>query len=326
MIDRRGFIAATGATAIWPSTLKAQSRMPVIGFLNGQDAVGWQSQLAGFSDGLREAGFVDGQNVAIEYRWAEGKLGQLPDMAAQLAARPVDVIVASAGSQPALAAKAATSSVPIVFVLATDPVQQGLVASLGRPGANITGLTLNSALIGPKRLELLNEIKPSFQVIGVLTNPANTAMAGAAEELAVAGRKLGKRIQLFAARDSNEIEAAFAAMTAAGVDAHIVVTDAMLSANRARIVAFATLANMPGIYENRQFATGGGLMSYGTDYRDTYRQAGRLTARILKGAKPAEIPVEQPTKFELVVNLKTAHTLGITVPPSILIRADEVIE
>jgi ABC-type uncharacterized transport system substrate-binding protein len=326
-VKRREFILMVGGAAAWPLAAHSQqAAMPVIGFLNGQSASNWRSRIEGFDRGLREGGYVGGHNVAIEYRWAEGKLDRLPVLAAELVARRVDVLVATGGSQPALVAQAVTASTPIVFVTGIDPVELGLVKSLGRPEGNATGLTLVTGLLGPKRLHLLSEMMPSANVVAVLINPDNHVTDGATRELRDAALALGKRVHLVGARSESEFEPAFDALAAAGAGALLVSTDPFLTANAAKITALAERRRIPAIYEAREFVEVGGLMSYGTNFADIYRRAGLLTARILKGAKPFDLPVEQPTKFELVINLKTAKTLGLDVPATLLATADEVIE
>jgi putative ABC transport system substrate-binding protein len=328
-IGRREFIVALGgAAASWPLVARAQQMaLPVIGFLNGASPEGYAPLLAAFRQGLKEAGYVEGQNVTIEYRWAEGQYARLPSLAADLVQHKVTVI--TAGSTPAaLAAKAATSTVPIVFTTGGDPIKLGLVASLNRPGGNVTGSTQLSIELGPKRLELAHELFPGATAVALLVNPANPLTATVSKDLQAVADTLGVRLHVLHAITEADFEAAFA--TAAQLRAAALVisgADPVLGSHAAQLGALALRHGVPAIYQFREFAAAGGLMSYGGYTTDTYRQGGVYTGRILKGEKPADLPVVQfSTKVELILNLKTARALGITVPLPLSGRADEVIE
>jgi putative tryptophan/tyrosine transport system substrate-binding protein len=317
--------AATAST-VWQSPVKAQQRpRPVIGFLGAGAAGPSASSLAGFHQGLSETGYVEGQNLTIEYCWAEGRFDRMPGLAADLVGRKVDVIVA--GADPAArAAKNATSTVPIVFIAGDDPVRQGLVASLARPGGNLTGVSFLIIELNPKRFELLQELVPQAGVIALLVNPNNPAIEPIVREAQEAARVQGVQLHILKASTESEIDAAFATLVQRQAGALLVATDPFLMLRREQVVALAARHAVPAIYEFRQFATAGGLISYGASFTDIFHQVGIYTGKILKGAKPADLPVVQPTTFELVINLKTAKALGLAVPPSILSRADEVIE
>jgi putative ABC transport system substrate-binding protein len=323
-MKRRDFISLLGgAAATWPIAAGAQQpAMPVIGWLYGVSAAGWADRTEGFRRGLAEAGFVDGRNVGIEYHWAEDQYDRLPAMAADLVARKVAVI--AAGGQAALAAIGATRSIPIVFTAGTDPIAFGLVASLNRPGGNATGVTTFSAELAPKRLELLRELLPAAGGIALLVGPATEQRD--IEEVQAAARRLGLTLIVVRAGSENEVERALAAAVQQRAAALIVGTDEFLSGWTGQIAALALRHGLLTSFAQRAPVTAGGLMSYGTDAADMYRQAGVYAGRILKGAKPSDLPVVQPTKFELVVNLKTAKAIGLTIPESFLARADEVIE
>jgi putative ABC transport system substrate-binding protein len=296
----------------------------VIGYLGGASPGPFAPFVGAFRQGLSEAGYVEGQNVAIDYRWAEGNYDRLPALAADLVSRKVDVIATSGGPVPARAAKDATSTIPIVFV-AGDPVEQGLVASLARPGGNLTGFAIMATEVWPKRLELLSELVPLTRVIGLLVNPG-TAPNRLIQEVQKAALTKGLLLHTLNAGTDAELESAFASLVQLQVGGLVVGTDPFFNTRREQLVALAVRHAVPAIYEWREFADLGGLISYGSSLSASYRQAGAYVGRVLAGAKPADLPVQQPTTFELVVNLNTAKALGLAVPPSILARADEVIE
>ena len=328
-MKRREFIALLGVTAAaWPLAARAQqAAMPVIGFLDPRSPDALADRLRGFRQGLKDAGFVEGQNTAIEFRWAENRTDRLPELAADLVRRQVAVIVTPGGLASALAAKAETTTIPIVFVVADDPVRLGLVASLARPDGNLTGINFFSGELTAKRLELLRELVPATTRVAVLVNPANAANAEtASREAETAARATGLQIRVFNASTSREINAAFATFVRERPDALFVGNDAFFNARRVQLVLLAGRHGVPAIYSDREYAEAGGLMTYGSNIVDVYRQVGVYTGRILKGAKPADLPVVQSSKFELVINAQTARMLGLTVPPTLLARADEVIE
>jgi putative tryptophan/tyrosine transport system substrate-binding protein len=300
--------------------------MPVIGFLSSAAPGPFKQFVEAFQRGLNEKGFIEGQNATIEYRWAEGRFDRLPALANDFVQHNVAVITASGGPPSALAAKAATSTIPIVFNVASDPIKLGLVASLNHPGGNATGVNLFSVAVEPKKLELLHELVPKAQMIGVFVNPRNANAEVVVAEVETAARALGLQINVVKVSASDEFGAAFASLVQQGVGALLVGADPFFTAQREPLVAFAAQHSMPAIYEFREFATAGGLMSYGTNLSEAYHQVGVYTGRILKGEKPSDLPVVQPTKFELVINIKTAKTLGLTVPPNLFALADEVIE
>jgi putative tryptophan/tyrosine transport system substrate-binding protein len=327
-MKRREFITLLGgAAASVPLAARAQqSAMPAVGFLHGASP----SYLGQFVDALRkglgESGYVEGQNLAIEYRWAEGHYDRLAALAADLVDRRVAVILAMGGTDPARAAKAATSTIPIVFVSAADPVQTGLVASLNRPGGNITGVSMIASALDAKKLGLLHELVPRASVIAGLINPNYPGAKTQADEVHETAGRLGVTAVALTATTDDEIDAAFAGAERQGASALLVSSDPFFNSRGGRFVAAAARYSMPVIYPQREFVRGGGLISYGPDFSEGYRNGGVYVGKILKGAKPAELPVMQPTKFELVINLKTAKTLGLTVPPTLLATADEVIE
>jgi putative tryptophan/tyrosine transport system substrate-binding protein len=325
---RRQFITLLGGAAAWPLAARAQQpAMPVIGFLNTQSPEGYAERLRGFRQGLREAGFVEGENVAIEYRWAEGQLDRLPALAADLVRRPVAVIAALGNANHAVVARAATKTIPIVFIVAEDPVRLGLVVSLARPGGNLTGINFFTAELTTKRLELLRELVPSMTRVAVLINPANAALTEPAlKDVQAAARTMGLQIHLHNASTSREINAAFARLEVERPHALFIGPDALYVSRRVQLTQLAARYVVPAAYSVRDFAEAGGLLSYGSHIREAWRQVGVYTGRVLKGAKPADLPVVQASKFELVINAETARMLGVTVPPSLLAIADEVIE
>jgi putative ABC transport system substrate-binding protein len=315
-----------GAAAASPLAARAQQLMPVIGYLSAGSPESDELRLTGFRQGLNETGYVEGQNVAIEYRWAPGRYDRLPALAADLVRRQVSVIVA-AGIPPTFAAKAATSTIPIVFNQGVDPVEFGLITSLNRPGGNITGVAILTAELAGKRLQLLHELVPTAAVIAVLVNPTNAAATESeTRNLQDAARSFRLQLHILQASTPSEIDSAFGTLVELHAGALIVSTDRLFVNHRAQIVALAARHAVPAIYVWREFAEAGGLMSYGTDLADSYRRTGIYTGKILKGAKPADLPVEQVVKVELVINLTTAKALGLTIPLPLLGRADEVIE
>jgi putative ABC transport system substrate-binding protein len=325
-VKRREFITLLGGAAAWPLAARAQqAAMPIIGLLDSRSPDGMTDRLRAFREGLKDSGYVERENVAIEYRWAENQLDRLPELAAELVRRQVAVIAATS-TNPAFAAKAATTTTPIVFVAGEDPVRLGLVASLARPGGNLTGINILSGELTAKRLNLLREMVPGAARIAVLVNPANVMTENALRDVAAAARVMGLQIQVLNASTSGEIDAAFATFVRERPDAVFVGLDVFFISRRAQLVNLASRHALPATYHLREFAEAGGLMSYGTNIVDTFRQAGVYAGRILKGAKPADLPVVQSTKFELVINAWTARMLGLAVPPTLLSTADEVIE
>ena len=325
-MNRRAFIALIGGvSATWPLAARAQQGMPVIGFFHAGSPGPLAPSLAIFRQSLAEAGYVEGRNVAIEYRWAEGHYDQLPAMAAELVRRQPAVIVASP-SPPAVAAKAATATIPIVFNAAVDPVKLGIVASLARPGGNATGVSFFQAELGAKQLGLLRELLPTAARIGLLVNPTNPNFEDVTKDVMAAAATIGVQIDVVQASDSREIEAAFAMLVRNKADALLIGSDVFFISRRVQLATLTTRHAIPAVQNVRGFAEVGGLMSYGTSQTEAFRQLGVYTGRILKGAKPADLPVVQSTKFEFVINLPTARALGLDVPPTLLARADEVIE
>ena len=325
-IERRKFLATLGgAAAAWPLAAGAQQPVPVIGFLNGTSPEGYAPYVAAFRQGLKEAGYVDGQNATIEYRWAEGQYDRLPTLAADLVRRNVTVIAATS-TPAAQAAKALTSTVPIVFTTGDDPIKLGLVASFNRPGGNATGVSHFIGELGSKRLGLLRELLPGITVIATLLNPNFPGAERQLRDAEAAAGALGLQLIVLRATTEREIDAAFATMAQQGTSALVVGGDPFFIARREQIVALAARHAIPTIYPARDFAVAGGLMSYGTDFADAYRQAGVYTGRIVRGEKPADLPVQRSTKFEFVINFNTAKALGLAVPNSMQLLADEVIE
>jgi len=325
-IRRRDFVILLGGgrAAAWPLAARAQV-MPVIGFLNAASLDEYRPMVDAFHRGLQEAGYIDGQNATIEYRWAEGQYDRLPSLAADLVQQKVTVIAATT-TPAALAAKAATSTVPIVFTTGSDPIKLGLVASLRRPGGNMTGSTQLSVEVGPKRLELVHELFPGATTVALLVNPANPLAAAVSKDLQAVADTLGVRLHVLHASTEADFEAAFATVAQLRVALVIGSADPLFGIHAAQLGSLALRHNVPAIYFRREFAAAGGLMSYGGSITDTYRLAGLYAGRILKGEKPADLPVVQSTKVELILNLKTAKALGITVPLPLSGRADEIIE
>jgi putative tryptophan/tyrosine transport system substrate-binding protein len=327
-MKRRNFIGLVGGAAAWPLAAGAQrASAPVIGFLGATSPEGYATFVAGFQRGLKEAGFVDGDNVTTVYRWAEGQYDRLPGLAADLVSRHVSVIVATGGLPSSLAAKQATETIPIVFTLGSDPVKFGLVSSLNRPNGNVTGVTLFAYLLDAKRVELMHELVPGASVVALLVNPNSPAQADAQyADVEAAVQKFGQQLVILKAGTDSEIDSAIAEVAEKKTSVLLVSADPLFLSRRDQLVALVTRHAIPSIYEWRQFAEAGGLMSYGIDLIDAYRQAGVYAGKILGGAKPGDLPVLQPAKFEFVINLKTARTLGLTVPNTMLVAADQVIE
>jgi len=327
MIRRRDFITALGgmAAAGWPiATHAEQAAMPVIGFIDPTSTDTSAHRLVGFRQGLKETGYVEGENVAIVYRFADNQVDRLPELAADLVKRRVAVIVA-AGVDSAHAAKTATTTIPIVFFMSGDPVAENLVSSLKQPTGNLTGVTTFSGVLTSKRLELLRELCPSVR-IAALMNPNNSNAKFRLKEIEEASRILDLQVEIVNTRNADEIDGAFASLLQRGIGALLVVDDPLFNSAGSKLVALAMRNRIPTMYFQSEFVQVGGLISYASNYAGRFRQVGIYTAQILKGVKPAELPVEQPTRFELVINLKTAKALGLTVPPTLLARADEVIE
>jgi putative ABC transport system substrate-binding protein len=328
-VRRREFITLLGgAAAVWPRVARAQQpAMPVIGFLNPTSPDTYADRLRALRQGLKDTGYVEGENVAIEYRSAEGQFDRLPALAAELVRRKVAVIATTGGNVLALAAKAATTTIPIVFIVNEDPVRAGLVASLARPGGNLTGINILIGELVAKRLELLRELVPAATRVAVLVNPANAAITETTlRDIGPAARAMGLQIQVLNASTSREIDAAFATFVRERPDVLFVGPDPFFASRRVQLANQASHHSIPATYAVREIAEAGGLMSYGSDIGDAWRQVGVYAGRILKGAKPVDLPVVQASKFELVINAQTARILGLTVPPTLLARADEVIE
>jgi putative ABC transport system substrate-binding protein len=328
MIRRRDFITLVGGATVWPLATRAQQpAMPVIGFLGAVSPDLYAIRLRAFRQGLKEAGYVEGQNVAIEYRWAEGQNNRLPVLAAELVQRQVAVIVAAGGTPSAFAAKAATTTIPIVFGVAVDPVKVGLVASLNRPGGNLTGVTNLNVEVGPKRLEALRELVPTATIIAVLVNPTSPAIAEPfLRDLRAAARTLGLQLHVLQASTERHFDTVFATLVQLRPGGLVIMPDVFFTAQSNQLATLTVRHAVPAVAQYRPFVAAGGLMSYGSDETEYYRLVGIYAGRIVKGEKPADLPVQQSTKVELILNLKTAKALGLTVPLSLLGRADEVIE
>jgi putative tryptophan/tyrosine transport system substrate-binding protein len=325
---RREVITLLGSGAVaWPLAARAQQpAMPVVGFLGAPSAALYARYVSAVHQGLKEVGYIEHQNVAMEYRWADGQYDRLPALAADLVSRRVAVIVPIGGAPATVAAKAATSTIPIVFNLGADPIQLGLVANLNRPGGNITGIAMMALEIERKRMELLHELAPGSTSIAVLLNPANAQLQSQESEMQAAARVIGRQVLVLKASTEQEIEAAFAALARERAGALLIGADTFFVSEVMLFVVLTARYSIPSIYPFKSYVDAGGLMSYGPSLLDAYRQTGVYAGRVLKGEKPADLPIVQPTKFELVINLKTAKALGIEVPPMLLARADEVIE
>ena len=327
-MKRRALITLLGSAAAWPLAARAQQpALPVIGFLSSASPDLYSDRLRTFREGLKQAGYVEGQNVAVEYRWAEGQNHRLPELAAQLVERQVNVLVAAGGTPSALAVKATTTTIPIVFGVAVDPVEVGLVTSLSRPGGNLTGVTNLNAEVGPKRLELLHELLPTATRIAVLVDPTSPTLAETfSRELEPAARTLGFKLHILHATSDRDLDVVFASLARLPADALVIGPGTLFAARGERLGALTIRYAIPTIFQYRPFAAAGGLLSYGSDETEYFHLVGNYAGRILKGEKPADLPVQRSTKVELIVNLKTARALGVTVPPALLARADEVIE
>jgi len=323
-MKRREFIALVGGVATWP--LAARAQQPVIGFLGSASPNEYAIRLGAFRQGLKEAGYVEGQNVAIEYRWAEDQYNRLPALAAELVHRQVAVIVAGGGTPSAMAAKAATATIPIVFAVAVDPVKVGLVTSLNKPSGNLTGVTNLNVDVAQKRLELMHELQPTAATIAVLINPTSVLAEPFLQAVEPAARALGLKLHILNASTDRELDTVFATLAQLRASALVVSTDIFFNTRAEQLAALSLRHAVPTIYAYRPFVAAGGLISYGSDETEYYRLAGVYAGRILKGEKPADLPVQRLTKIELIINLRTAKTLGITVPQSVQSRADEVIE
>jgi ABC-type uncharacterized transport system substrate-binding protein len=322
-VRRRQFITLLGAAAVWPLAARAQQRLPTIGFLGSSTPSAWSQYVAAFAQRLREHSWIEGRTVAIEYRWAEGRNERYAEIAAEFVRLKADVIVTSGGA--VVAVKQATSIIPIVFAVANDPLGTGLVASLARPGGNVTGLSNQASDLGAKRLELLREVVPSLRTLAIIANAGYPAAALEMDEMQATARTLGLEVSRLEIRRAEDIAPAFAALKGRA-EALYVVSEPLITTNQVRIHTLALGARLPTMHSVRNYVEAGGLMSYGPNYPELFRRAADFVDKILRGAKPADIPVEQPTKFDLVVNLITAQALGLPMPPSLLARADEVIE
>jgi putative tryptophan/tyrosine transport system substrate-binding protein len=327
-LRRRDFITLLGGAAVaWPRVACAQqTAVPVIGYLGAESPARFSSRIAAFRQGLGEAGYVEGRNVAIVFRWAEGQHSRLPALAADLVDRQVNVIVAPGGAPAALAAKSVTKTIPIVFEMGADPIATGLVASLSRPGGTITGISSLSVEVTPKRLEFLHEVFPNASAIAALINPTSPTAESQIRNLEAAARDRNLQLHFLKAGSAGDFDAAFAAARQLPVPGLVVASDTLFGTHGEQMAAMAVRHAVPAIHQSRDFARAGGLMSYGGNFAESHRQAGIYTGRILKGDKPADLPVQQVTKVEFFINLKAAKTLGLTIPPSVLARADEVIQ
>lgn len=326
-MERRTFMTLLGGAAAWPLAAGAQQpERPSIGFLSSRSRDVDASLVTAFHEGLAQAGFVEGRNVVIEYRWAHGRYDQLARLAAELVNKPVAVLVSTGGTVSALAAKSATKTIPVVFTTADDPVKVGLVESLGRPGGNVTDITASFIETAPKRLELLHELLPKAAKIGFLVNPSNPATVTESNVVQPAARTIGLHIEVLSAKDATEIDGVFMDLKGRRLDALLVAVDPFFFARATQLVALAAREAIPSLYFRREFVVSGGLMSQGSNFAEFFRVVGDYAGRILNGAKPADLPVQQPTKFEVAINLKTAKALGLTIPPTLLARADEIIE
>jgi putative tryptophan/tyrosine transport system substrate-binding protein len=327
VMRRRDFITLLGGAGAWPLSARAQQpAMPVIGFLASGSRAPYQPQVAAFLQGLKDTGYTAGSNVGIEYRWAEGQYERLPELASELVRRHVSVIAAMGGVTSVAAAKGATTTIPIVFQVGVDPTASGLVPSLNRPGGNVTGFTMLSREVGPKRVEVLHQMIPTATTLALVVNPTSPLAEAVSKELVAAAGMLGVRMQVLNASTDSELDAAFATAAQLRAGGLAIEIDPFFTSRMEQLAAMALRRAVPAIYQFREFAAAGGLMSYGASIADQYRQVGIYVGRVLKGEKPGDLPVQQATKVELIVNLKTAKALGIDVPPALLIRADELIE
>jgi putative tryptophan/tyrosine transport system substrate-binding protein len=326
-VRRREFIALLGGTAAWPIVARGQQpALPLIGFMSGRSPVDSAHLVEAFRQGLRESGYVEGETISIEYRWANGDYERLPELASDLVSRRVLLLLALGGESSAIAAKQATSTIPIVFGIGDDPVKAGLVASFNKPGGNATGYTLLTNQIGPKRVGLMHELVPGVSLLGALINPSFPPALDQLADIESSTRSIGQSLVIARASTDAELNAAFAYFVQQRAGALLIATDPYFDTRRAQIIALAAEARLPAMYQFREYALAGGLISYGPKITDSYKQAGIYAGRILKGTKPADLPVLQPTRFELVINLKTANALGLTLPNSMQLLADEVIE
>jgi len=325
-MKRREFIGLIGGTAVWPLAARAQHSRPTIGFLASGSPETFKTVLIGFLSGLKASGFLEGSNVAIEYRWAQGQFNLLQSLAEELALRPVDIIVTMGGNVAALAAKRATSTVPIVFLTGDDPVSSGLVGSLNRPGGNVTGVTWLATELGAKNLELISELLPAAEVIGVLINPDRPTAEAQLRNAREAAKGVEKQLLVLNASNKDEIDKAFVAIAQEHIGVLFVAVDPLFIVNRVQIIDSAAKQAVPTLYFQREFVDLGGLMSYGASAHDAARLVGGYAGRIIRGDKPADLPIQRSTKIETIINLKTAKSLGLTIPPTLLARADEVIE